>query len=112
MAQSVRFQPGPGARRCAVELDPVFNIQLNSQEVDLSADRETAMSAHVGTGNWCGPFQWRRSPKVCAVARGVPFPCQDLAFGDTEELWSLSRTSLSGLTGQAPTIQSACDGQL
>ena len=32
--------------RCAVELDPVFNIQLNAQEVDLSADRETALSAH------------------------------------------------------------------
>ena len=55
--------------RCAVELDPVFNIQLNAQEVDLSADRETAMSAH-----WHGQlvrvlhFEWARSPKVYAQA--------------------------------------------
>ena len=78
---------------CAVELDPVFNIQLNSQDVALSGDGEMPMSAH-----WRGQpvrvlhFNGGGRQKVCAVARGVPFPCHDLPFKGIEQFRSLHQT--------------------
>ncbi|HET7237984.1 MAG TPA: hypothetical protein VFI76_03085, partial [Terrimicrobiaceae bacterium] len=99
--------------RCAVELDPVFNIQLNSQDVALSGDRETAMSAHwhgqrvrvlhFNGGGRKKYAQWRAEfhSRARTSLSGIPNNC-----GRSPEL------PLSGLTGQAPIIQSACDGQL